>query len=137
MQQLQQAAATAAAGSGATATEEYMLRPAGVTPATASRKRVRADATPLIDQQQQQEGLAAVAGLTGEKAVAGAMMSSGSSKGVELSLTELTSSCSRLDGCRWFYEVMVLGSKGLVGLKQGEAYGDIKVTPYLGAFARV
>ena len=131
MRQLQQAATATAAAGGATAQEDYMLRPAGVTPATASRKRVRADATPLVDQQ---EGLGAVAGGS-DKAVA--VVNSGSSKGVELSLTELTGSCSRLDACRWFYEVMVLGNRGLVGLKQGEAYGDIKVTPYVGAFARV
>eukprot|EP00775_Hariotina_reticulata_P007771 gene7771-7969_t len=39
------------------------------------------------------------------------------------------------EGC--FYEVLVLGNKGLVKLEQQESYGDIKVMPDLAAMARV
>lgn len=56
---------------------------------------------------------------------------------VTLSLQSLTQGYSRLDACRCFYEVLVLGNKGLVALEQQEAYGDIQVTPDLAAMARV
>jgi hypothetical protein len=49
----------------------------------------------------------------------------------------LTQGHGRLDACRWFYEMLVLGNKGLVGLQQQEAYGDMLITPNLAAMARI
>lgn len=54
-----------------------------------------------------------------------------------LSFKTLTQGHNRLDACRWFYEVLVLGNKGLVTVKQDEPYGDVAVTPNLAAMARI
>lgn len=59
------------------------------------------------------------------------------SEAAPLSFKSLTRGHNRLDACRWFYEVLVLGNKGLVTVKQDEPYGDIAVTPNLAAMARI
>lgn len=35
---------------------------------------------------------------------------------------------SRVDACRWFFELLVLKSKNWVDLEQGEPYADISIT---------
>lgn len=56
---------------------------------------------------------------------------------VPLSFNDITTGRSRLDGVRWFYELMVLSDRGLVECSQQEAYGDITVVPNLKAMAAV
>lgn len=57
--------------------------------------------------------------------------------GPVLSFEGISRGHSRLDACRWFYEVLVLSNKGLVKLQQEQSYGDIAVTPNLAGMARV
>jgi hypothetical protein len=57
----------------------------------------------------------------------------GAAAAAPLSLDQIVASRGRLDACRWFYEVLVLGNKGLVGLAQGGAYADIQLTPRMQA----
>jgi hypothetical protein len=118
MRHLQHAAAAAAPGPSAAAA-------AGMgTPATGSKRRISAVPPP---------GLAAA--VEGKKAGAHAG-AAGSAGAVSLSFQGLTQGHGRLDACRWFYEMLVLGNKGLVGLQQQEAYGDVLITPNLAAMAR-
>ena len=98
---------------------------AGMTPTVGSKRRISA---------------AAVGGLVGTplgstgKELEGQQ---GGAAGPVLSFESITQGHSRLDACRWFYEVLVLSNKGLVKLQQDESYGDISVTPDVGAMARV
>ena len=78
---------------------------------------------------------AAAAGKEGEASEGGA--AAVAAMGPVLSFDGITRGHSRLDACRWFYEVLVLSNKGLVKLEQDESYGDMKVTPNLAAMARV
>jgi hypothetical protein len=43
------------------------------------------------------------------------------------SLDALVAGRSRLDACRWFFEALVLRTKGFVDLEQPEPYGDIAI----------
>jgi hypothetical protein len=113
MRHLQHAATAAAAGTSSAAAAAFG------TPATGSKRRISAVPPP---------GLAAA---VGDKQAAGAAATA------PLSFQGLTQGHGRLDACRWFYEMLVLGNKGLVGLQQQEAYGDVLITPNLAAMARV
>ena len=42
---------------------------------------------------------------------------------------------SRLEACRWFFELLVLQSKDLVRLIQPDPYADIRITPQPGLTA--
>jgi hypothetical protein len=100
---------------------------ANMTPTVGSKRRISA---------------AAVGGLAGTPlGSAGACKEHEGQQGVTagpvLSFEGITQGHSRLDACRWFYEVLVLSNKGLVKLQQDESYGDISVTPDVGAMARV
>jgi hypothetical protein len=120
MRHLQHAATAAAAGTSSAAAAAFG------TPTTGSKRRISAVPPP---------GLAAA---VGEKQAAG--KAAAGLQGVAaapLSFQGLTQGQGRLDACRWFYEMLVLGNKGLVGLQQQEAYGDVLITPNLAAMARV
>lgn len=54
-----------------------------------------------------------------------------------LGFNDITAGKSRLDACRWFYELMVLTDRGIVESTQQEAYGDITVVPNMQAIAAV
>ncbi|WIA18247.1 hypothetical protein OEZ85_009715 [Tetradesmus obliquus] len=125
MRRLQLAAAAAAGAAGPSAAAAGMG-----TPATGSKRRISAVPPPglaaAVDAGDKQAG--GKAGAAGSSAAAGA---------VSLSFQGLTQGHGRLDSCRWFYEMLVLGNKGLVGLQQQEAYGDVLITPNLAAMARI
>jgi len=51
-----------------------------------------------------------------------------------VSLAAVTAGATRLDAARWFFEVLVLRSRGFVDVSQRESYGDIEVLPRAMAF---
>jgi hypothetical protein len=118
MRHLQHAATAAAAGTSGAAAAAFG------TPATGSKRRISAVPPP---------GLAAA---VGDKQAAG-KAAGVVAAAAPLSFQGLTQGHRRLDACRWFYEMLVLGNKGLVGLQQQEAYGDVLITPNLAAMARI
>lgn len=108
---------------------------AGMTPTIGSKRRISAAAVGGM-------GLAGTplgsAGGAAGKEVGGLSLGQGGAAvGPVLSFESITQGHSRLDACRWFYEVLVLSNKGLVRLQQEESYGDISVTPDVAAMARV
>lgn len=113
MRHLQHTAAAAAGGAAA-----------GTPSSAGGRRRISALPPPA---------LAAAAAAAGENKGIGA----GSAAAAALSFNSLTHGHSRLDACRWFYEVLVLSNKGLVGMEQEEAYGDIVISPNLAAMASI
>lgn len=114
MRHLQRAAAAAAGPSSA------------ATPASGSRRRISAAPPPAL-----------AAAASGVKDVDQEDGAAAGGSGTTLSFNALTQGHKRLDACRWFYEVLVLGNKGLVKVKQDEPYGDIAITTNLAAMARM
>lgn len=128
---LQRAAAAAAAANGNAAPGAFGSS-AGLTPSVGSKRRISAVAP---------AGLAGTPGGAGGKEGEGAAAAGGGvgscPAGPVLSFDSITQGHSRLDACRWFYEVLVLSNKGLVQLQQEESYGDISMAPNLAGMARV
>ena len=60
-------------------------------------------------------------------------LSAGAAKSV--SLKGVLEGQSRLEACRWFFELLVLQSKDLVRLTQPDPYADICITPQPGLTA--
>lgn len=98
LRHLQAAAARSAGGAAATG-----------TPTPASTGRARRIAAPPPLSQRDSCGVA------------------GASSSDKLSLGALTRGAGRLDAARVFYELLVLGSAGVVRLSQPEPYGDVAV----------
>lgn len=51
-----------------------------------------------------------------------------------VSLEAITAGATRLDAARWFFEVLVLRSRGFVDVSQAKSYGDVEVRPRAMAF---
>ena len=51
-----------------------------------------------------------------------------------VSLAAVTAGATRLDAARWFFEVLVLRSRGFVDVAQERSYGDVEVRPRAMAF---
>ena len=51
-----------------------------------------------------------------------------------VSLDAVTAGATRLDAARWFFEVLVLRSRGFVDISQSQSYGDVEVLPRAMAF---
>ena len=51
-----------------------------------------------------------------------------------VSLHSITEGATRLDAARWFFEVLVLRSRGFVDVSQSQSYGDVEVRPRAMAF---
>jgi cohesin complex subunit SCC1 len=49
--------------------------------------------------------------------------------GGTVTLDDLVEGKSRVDACRWFFEVLVLKSRDYVDLEQVEPYGNITIKP--------
>jgi hypothetical protein len=119
-----QRAAAAAGGGGGGGGGSAAGTPRGGAAAAGSKRRFSAAA------------LAPPLGAEGADKAAGGG-SGAAAGGPVLSFNRLTEGHGRLDACRWFYEVLVLTNRGLVGVQQEASYGDIRVTPHLAAMARV